>query len=84
MNISGIIVQSRPEHAPAVRGRLLELPGVEVHALGEDGRMVVTIERDTDGEMADTYRQLTYVDGVLAAALVYHHFEPDTDEEVSS
>lgn len=82
MNISGVVVHARPEILDNVRRDLNSVPGVEVHAAGEDGRMVVTIEGESNGALADTHRQLTHIDGVLSAALVYHHFEPDPEEEV--
>jgi nitrate reductase NapD len=82
MNISGVIVRARPEHAPAVRRRLVKLPGVEVHGAGEDGRMVVTIERDDDGATADTFTRLSRLDGVLSASMVYHHIVTNPDEEI--
>ena len=80
MNISGVIVHSRPEKAAAVRDHLATLPGVEVHALGEDGRIVITVEAANDRLMADTVNGLQDLEGVIAASMVYHHFENLEDE----
>ncbi len=80
MNISGVIVHSRPEKAASVQQLLTEIPGVEIHAVGDDGRMVVTVEEASDRRMADTVSGLQNLEGVIAASMVYHHFEDLEDE----
>lgn len=82
VNISSIIVHPRPGEAEAVRSRLTALPGVEVHAVGEDGRMVITVETESDGAMADAFASIHTTDGVMSAAMVYHQTESDPDKEV--
>jgi nitrate reductase NapD len=76
VNISGLIVYARPAAFQALRARLAEIPGVEVHATTAEGRMVVTVERPTDGEMTGVFDRIGTLDGVAATALVYHHDEP--------
>lgn len=80
MNISGIVVHAHPDNIDAVRARLEKMAGVEVHAAGTDGKMVVTIERCNDQETTDLYDQITKTSGVLSTAMVYHHFEPDGEQ----
>ena len=84
VNISGVLVHARPERAGTVRAALEAMPGVEVHAVGADGRLVVTVEDDSSGLMADTVVGIHNVDGVLNASLVYHHCEDEADQEESS
>ena len=74
MNIAGVVIHARPEKLAGVEAQLLGLPGVEIHATAEDGRMVVTVE-DEAPRLADTVMGLQDVDGVLSASLIYHHFE---------
>ncbi len=83
MNISGVIVHSRPENSVAVQERLTAIDGVEVHAVGEDGRMVVTVEEESDNKMADTVTGLQNLEGVIAASMVYHHFEELDENELN-
>ena len=78
MNIAGVVIHARPEKLAGVEAQLMELPGVEVHATAEDGRMVVTVE-DEESRMGDTVMAFHNVDGVLSASLIYHHFE-DSEE----
>lgn len=75
MNIAGLIVHSHLRKIVHVKGRLEVMPGVEVHAVTENGRMVVTVEEDDDNRMADTIMQVHSVDGVLSATMIYHHYE---------
>ncbi len=80
MNISGIVVHAHPDKLEKVRVLLEAIPGVEIHAAGQDGKMVVTIEKNNDRETADIFEEIGKVPGVLSTAMVYHHFEPDIEE----
>lgn len=82
MNISSVIVSAQPDRAASVRSGLEQIAGVEVHAASDDGRFVVTIETDTDGETVSTYERLGRMDGVMAVAMVYHQLESDPENEV--
>ena len=81
MNISSIIVHAKPTELMSVRGSLEQIPGVEVHAATDDGKLVVTIETDTDGETASTFDRINTMDGVMSAAMVFHQFESDPHKE---
>ncbi|MBE7423554.1 MAG: chaperone NapD [Zoogloeaceae bacterium] len=81
MNISSIIVHAKPTELASVRGQLERIPGVEIHAATDDGRLVVTIETDTDGETAGTFDRINLMDGVMSAAMVFHQFESDPQKE---
>ena len=84
MNISSIIVNAQPTLLPSVRSSLEQIPGVEIAAAGEDGRLVVVIETETDGETTSTFDRINLIDGVMSVAMVYHQFESDPDIEVSA
>jgi nitrate reductase NapD len=76
MNICGVLVHAFPDHLVDVEAGLGALPGVEVHAHGQHGRLVVTVE-DTQGSNAiDRVADIHRLSGVVSAALVYHLFEP--------
>ena len=80
-NISSVILGVSPIDTAAVSGQLLALAGVEVHAVAEDGRMIVTIEAASDGATVDIFEAIRLMPGVLSASLVYHQYESDPDEE---
>jgi nitrate reductase NapD len=81
INISSVILGVLPVDAERVRGKLQALDGVEVHAVAEDGRMIVSIESASEGATVDTFEAMRRVPGVLSASLVYHQYESDPDEE---
>ncbi|WIM04600.1 MAG: chaperone NapD [Candidatus Nitricoxidivorans perseverans] len=82
MNISSAIIHARPGAAGAVQSRLAGINGVDIHAVSEEGRIIVTIETDDDRGTADTFEFISQVDGVLSASMVYHQTESDPDKEV--
>jgi nitrate reductase NapD len=81
-NVCGVLVHVRPAERHDVARALGELPGVEVHIIGDDGKLVVTVE-DADGIWAgSTIDQFNRVQGVLSVALVYHHFDSELEGEI--
>ena len=77
MPIAGVVVYARPGHIRTVEQAVSVQPGVEVHAVSEDGKLVVTIEGESRGEVADMIYKLDRLDGVMNAAMVYEHSEYD-------
>ncbi len=82
MNISSVLVSTRPERARSVECGLQMLAGVEVHAVTEEGQLIVTIEAESDRAVADRFEEINRQPGVLAVSMVYHQFESDPDREV--
>jgi len=82
LNISSAIIHAKPGTCGTVEGLLAGLPGVEVHAASEEGKIVVTIESDDDHGTSGTFDFISQMDGVLSASMVYHQHEPDPDKEI--
>jgi nitrate reductase NapD len=76
-NVCGVLVHTRPSEVEAVRGRLVGMPGVEVHAATDEGRLVVTVEDTAASFAIDTLTNISQTAGVINASLVYQY----TDEE---
>lgn len=81
INISSVILGVLPADSTVVSASLSELEGVEVHAVGDDGRMIVTIESGDQDNTSNTFEAIRQMPGVISAALVYHQYESDPDEE---
>ncbi len=81
MNISSVIVHAKPARLSSVRSTLEQIPGVEIHAATDDGKLVITIETESDGETASTFDRINVMDGVMSAAMVFHQFESDPHKE---
>jgi nitrate reductase NapD len=81
VNISSLILGVLPADAEKVAAQLRLLAGVEVHAVAEDGRMIVSIETASEGATVEIFEEIRRLPGVLSASLVYHQYESDPDEE---
>jgi nitrate reductase NapD len=81
LNITSIILGVAPENGTEVSALLAAIEGVEVHAIAEDGRMIVTIESGDEDNTSNTFEMIRQLPGVISAALVYHQYESDPDEE---
>ncbi len=81
MNICGLLIHAQPARHNEVRAALEAMAGVEVHSITEDGRLVVTVEDGPGVDTGDQVLAIHRLPGVIAAALVYHHFEADQESE---
>jgi nitrate reductase NapD len=52
------------------------LEGVDIHGGVEQGKLVVTLETQSEGEIVERLNRIQALEGVLAANLVFHHVEP--------
>jgi nitrate reductase NapD len=82
MNVSSLIVNAKDGQALAVQALLTQQTGVEVHAASPEGKLIVTIETDSDRDTVAAYERISRTDGVLSAAMVYHQIESEPDQEI--
>lgn len=73
MNISSLVIRTRPEHAPAVRAALSRMPGVAIEAETAAGQLVVVADHDNAGTAADAYVAMNRIEGVLSVNLIYQY-----------
>ena len=71
-SVAGVVVHTRPENREAVAERLELLHGVEVHAINEEGKLVVTVEEEP-GErfIIDRITEINNIEGVINSSLVF-------------
>ncbi len=82
MNVSSLIVNARDGQVLAVQALLTQQSGVEVHAASPEGKLIVTIETESDRDTVAAYERISRTDGVLSAAMVYHQIESEPDQEI--
>ena len=80
-HISSLVVHSRPDQVPAIVERIGLIDGAEVHGGHETGKLIVTLETETENQVVERINAIQLLDGVLAATLVFHHFEPVQERE---
>jgi nitrate reductase NapD len=75
MNISGVLLHAHPNRLAPLRRQLGRMPGLEIHATTGEGRLVLTLEEADGVPLGEALLKLQGLEGVLSAALVYHHSE---------
>jgi periplasmic nitrate reductase NapD len=78
INICGVLLHVMPAHIANVRRQIELDPGVEVHAETDDGRLVVTVEKDQQADTGDTLNRFQTMEHVVCASVVYQYFDDDT------
>lgn len=81
LNMCGVLVHAMPKRFDDVQAALARMPGVVVHRVLPQGRLIVTVEDTAAGSAIDTLSAMHAVPGVVAAALVYHQFEAARSDE---
>jgi nitrate reductase NapD len=82
VNISSAIVHARPGHAAEVQRALAAVAGVEIHAVSDEGKLIITIESPGDRETADTFEAISQMDHVMSTSMVFHQTEDEPEAEI--
>ena len=77
MNISSIVVKTRPENLEAVKTSLTDSGLCEIHFADDKGRIVATVEGNTDANESDKLRQIMKLPHVVSADFAYTYVDPD-------
>ncbi|HEY0822101.1 MAG TPA: chaperone NapD [Rhizobacter sp.] len=75
LHITSLVVHATPKRAPGVAAGLEALPGAQVHAVTEGGKLVVTLEADSTDAMLGQIGHIQRTPGVLSATVVYQAIE---------
>ena len=78
-NVCGVLVHIDKQRKDAVLASLTQIPGLEIHNEAENSRLVVTVEDTESSKAINGLSAIHTTPGVIAAALVYHQFEPSAD-----
>ncbi len=71
MNISSIVVTTRAEHLADVEASLVASGLCDVHFKDEQGRIVVTVEGDDDGDETAKLKTILELPHVVSACFAY-------------
>jgi nitrate reductase NapD len=74
VHISSAVVRTRPEDAVAVVARINAFPDCEVYHQ-EGGKIVVVLEGPSSGAVGSRLAEISLLDGVASASLVYEQVE---------
>jgi periplasmic nitrate reductase NapD len=76
IHLCSLVVHGRPEALGSVGAGIALIPGAEIQAVSAEGKLVVTLETGSEGEILRCLGLISELHGVLAATLVFHHCEP--------
>jgi|SRR5829696_6450447 len=79
-HVSSLVIHVRPDNVTSVRAAMAAMPGLEIHAEAS-GKLVATLETSTEADIVTQMNEISLLDGVMSAALVFHHFEPAAESE---
>jgi len=77
MNISSIVVKTRPEHLESVKTALVESGLCDLHFSDEEGRLVVTVEGDGIADETKKLKEIQALPHVASADFSYTYADDD-------
>ena len=77
-HVSSAVVVALPARREEIGRTLAAFPGVEVHA-SDGSRIVVTIEGPSSGFLGETLTNISTLDGVITANMVFEHIDEPED-----
>ncbi len=80
MNISGVVVRTKPEHFKGVLKILEDTDFCDVHFHDKKDRVIVTIEGNSVDEEMHKMKQIQCIANVLSAELVYSYSEDELEK----
>lgn len=80
-HISSLVIHSRPDCVSSIIERIGSIDGAEIHGGADTGKLIVTLETETESQVVERINAIQLLEGVLAATLVFHHFEPVQERE---
>jgi len=75
-HIAGVVVYAQSAHLDDTAAHIRLVPGAEVHARDDAGKLVVTLEAGSTRHILDIMDAIRALPGVIDVVLVYQHAEP--------
>ena len=80
-NVCGVLIHANTNNVEQVKDLLVQQDGVEVHAVTDNGRLIVTVEHEQRKTVGDQIMAFYDVPGVLSASMIYQYSDNDLDSE---
>lgn len=69
-HISSLVVHTLPDRVPGVVEGIGRIQGADIHGGADTGKLIVTLETDTESQVVERINAIQLLDGVLAATLL--------------
>ncbi len=73
-HVASFVAHSKPEGSKALAQDIEVIPGAQVHAISDEGKIVFTVEADDQRVIAHNVDQIKYHDQLLSLSPIYHQF----------
>ena len=83
MNLSSIVVLTKPEHLEEVLNTIKKSKDCEYHLHDEKGRIIVTIEGKNTEEEIEKLKSVQKIPHVVSAEMAFAYSEEELEEERS-
>jgi len=80
-NLCSALVHAKEGQLERVKKELEQQLGVEVHAVTDDGRLIVTVEDEQRKVVGDRIMGFYNIEGVLSASMIYQFSDDDLNEQ---
>ena len=74
-HVSSLVVLTQPTLRHQLAEEIAALDGAEVHAVTDEGKLVVTLEGASQRPIMAAIDAIQAMPGVLSATLIYHQFD---------
>ncbi|ENY70379.1 NapD protein [Aeromonas diversa CDC 2478-85] len=74
-HVSSLLVLTQPAKRHEVAAAVALIEGAEVHAVSDEGKLVVTLEGGRQRQIIEAIDRINAVPSVISAALIYHQFD---------
>lgn len=74
-HITSLVVHATHAERDALQQAINGLAGTEIHACTDDGKLIVTIEGESQREILDQVEAINGFAGVLSSSLIYHQVD---------
>jgi len=75
-HVTSLVVHAAPNALQQVEADIAALKGCDIHAISPEGKLVITLEGDSQKAILDNVEAINALSGVLSASLIYHQVEP--------
>ncbi|AQS38019.1 periplasmic nitrate reductase chaperone NapD [Shewanella psychrophila] len=74
-HVTSLVVHASPKAISQVESQINALTGTDIHAVTDQGKLVITLEGETQKSILDNVEAINALEGVLNSSLIYHQVD---------
>lgn len=74
-HVTSLVVHAAPKAVSQVEADISALHGTDIHAVTDEGKLVITLEGETQRSILDNVEAINALEGVLNSSLIYHQVD---------